>query len=233
MSGGIKQWPEAERPREKLMRKGASALSEAELLALILGCGDAASGRSAIDLGRELMLQFKSLRALADASCREIQQVKGIGPAKATCILAALDLSRRIREKEGRPIESFVRFSSASQVFEQLNHEFRDRHTEQFVALLLDGKNRIITRAVISEGSLNQSIVHPREVFNAAVRQSAAAMILLHNHPTGDPTPSPEDLEVTRRLCEAGQLMGIRVLDHIIIGENEFYSFADHGQLQY
>lgn len=231
MSGGIKSWPEAERPREKLMHRGASALSEAELLALILGSGDAASGRSALDLGRELMLQFKSLRALADASCCEIQAVKGIGPAKATCILAALDLSRRIREKERRPIESFERFTSAAQVFEHLNHEYRDRHTEQFAALLLDGKNRIISRALISEGSLNQSIVHPREVFNAAVRQSAAAMILLHNHPSGDPAPSPEDLEVTRRLCEAGHLMGIKILDHIIIGENEFYSFADHGQL--
>ena len=231
MSGGIKSWPETERPREKLMRQGPSALSEAELLALIIGSGNAASGRSALDLGRELMLRFKSLRALADASWHELRQVDGIGPAKATSILAALDLSRRIRDKEGRPIESFVRFTSASQVFEHLNHEFRDRHTEQFVALLLDGKNRIITRARISEGSLNQSIVHPREVFNQAVRQSAAAMILLHNHPTGDPTPSPEDLEVTRRLYEAGQLMGIRVLDHIIIGENDFYSFADHGRL--
>ncbi|MBJ6801233.1 RadC family protein [Geomonas propionica] len=231
MSGGIKCWPQAERPREKLMQRGPSALSEAELLALILRSGDAASSRSALDLGRELMLQFKSLRGLADASWREIQEVKGIGPAKATCILAALDLSRRIREKERRPIESFDRFTSAAQVFEHLNHEYRDRHTEQFVALLLDGKNRIISRALISEGSLNQSIVHPREVFNAAVRQSAAAMILLHNHPSGDPAPSPEDLAVTRRLCDAGQIMGIRVLDHIIIGENEFYSFADHGQL--
>ncbi|GFO65729.1 DNA repair protein RadC [Geomonas paludis] len=231
MNGGIKCWPEAERPREKMMQRGPSALSEAELLALILGSGDAASGRSALDLGRELILQFKSLRGLADASLPEIQRVKGIGPAKATCILAALDLSRRIREKERRPIESFERFTSAAQVFEHLNHEYRDRHTEQFVALLLDGKNRIISRALISEGSLNQSIVHPREVFNAAVRQSAAAMILLHNHPSGDPTPSPEDLAVTRLLCEAGQIMGIRVLDHIVIGENEYYSFADHGQI--
>ena len=231
MNGGIKFWPETERPREKLIRHGASALTEAELLALIIGCGDAASGRSAIDLGRELMLQFQSLRLLADASCSEIQRVKGIGPAKASCILAALDLARRLREKDRRPIESFTRFTSASQVFEHLNHEFRDRHKEQFMALLLDGKNRIIKRVQISEGSLNQSIVHPREVFNAAVRQSAAAMILLHNHPTGDPSPSPEDLEVTRRLCEAGQLMGIRVLDHIIIGEDAYYSFADHGQL--
>ena len=231
MSGGIKCWPKAERPREKLMQLGVSALSDAELLALVLGSGDPGSGRSALDLGRELILQFKSLRSMADASCSEIQMVKGIGPAKATCIMAALDLARRIRGRDGRPIESFTRFTSASQVYEHLNYEFRDRHKEHFMALLLDGKNRIISRAQISEGSLNQSIVHPREVFNAAVRQSAAAMILLHNHPTGDPAPSPEDLEVTRRLSEAGELMGIRVLDHIIIGEDAFYSFAEHGQM--
>jgi DNA repair protein RadC len=181
-------------------------------------------------LGRELLLEFKSLRCLANASCAELQRIKGVGPAKATCVKAALDLARRV-QGERRPIESFTRFISASQVFEHLNYEFRDRRKEYFMALLLDGKNRIITRAQISEGSLNQSIVHPREVFNVAVRESAAAMILLHNHPTGDPTPSPEDLEVTRRLCEAGQLMGIKVLDHIIIGEDVFYSFAEKGHL--
>lgn len=230
MNGGIKNWPARERPREKLLQQGACALSEAELLALILGSGDASSSRSALDLGRELLLEFKSLRSLADASCAELQRVKGVGPAKAACIKAALDLARRFQDAR-RPIESFTRFTSASQVFEHLNYEFRDRRKEYFMALLLDGKNRIITRAQISEGSLNQSIVHPREVFNVAVRESAAAMILLHNHPTGDPTPSPEDLEVTRRLCEAGLLMGIKVLDHIIIGEDAFYSFAEKGHM--
>jgi DNA repair protein RadC len=230
MSGGIKNWPEGERPREKLLQHGASALTEAELLALILGSGDAASGRSALDLGRDLLLQFNALRSLADASCAEMQRVKGIGPAKATCLKAALELAGRVRE-DRRPIESFTRFTSAMQVFEHLNLEFRDRRKEYFMALLLDGKNRIIKRVQISEGSLNQSIVHPREVFNVAVRESAAALILLHNHPTGDPTPSPEDLEVTRRLSEAGELMGIKVLDHIIIGEDRFYSFTERGHL--
>jgi DNA repair protein RadC len=230
MSGGIKNWPVRERPREKLLQQGAAALSEAELLALIIGSGDAASHRSALDLGRELLLEFKSLRALSGASCAEMQRVKGVGPAKATCLKAALDLARRVMG-ESRPIESFTRFTSASQVYEHLNYEFRDRRKEYFMALLLDGKNRIIMRAQISEGSLNQSIVHPREVFNVAVRESAAAIILMHNHPTGDPTPSPEDLEVTHRLCEAGQLMGIKVLDHIIIGEDAYYSFADQGRM--
>jgi DNA repair protein RadC len=229
MSGGIKAWPERERPREKLLRDGPTALSEAELLALILGSGDSATGRSALDLGRELLVEFKELRTLADASCAELQRVKGVGPAKATSLKAALTLADRVRKQE-KPIDS-VRYTSASQVFENLNLEFRDRRKEYFMALLLDGKNRIIKRVQISEGSLNQSIVHPREVFNVAVRESAAAIILLHNHPTGDPTPSPEDLEVTRRLCEAGQLMGIKVLDHIIIGEVNFYSFTDHGHM--
>jgi DNA repair protein RadC len=226
MSAGIKSWPEGERPREKLLQRGASALSEAELLALIIGSGAAASKMSALDLGRALLAEFGALRQLADASCAELQRVKGMGPAKATSIKAALELSNRYK---ARPLESLTRFTSPSQVFEHLDLEFRDRRKEYFMALLLDGKNRIIRRAQISEGSLNQSIVHPREVFNVAVRESAAAMILLHNHPTGDPTPSPEDLEVTRRLVEAGELMGIKVLDHIIIGDGTFYSFSERG----
>jgi DNA repair protein RadC len=226
MSGGIKSWPKGERPREKLLQQGPAALSDAELLALIIGSGDSGSGRSALDLGRALLSDFVDLRQLASASCAELQRVKGIGPAKATCITAALALSNRVKT---RPLECLTRFTSPSQVFEHLDYEFRDRRKEYFMALLLDGKNRIIKRAQISEGSLNQSIVHPREVFNVAVRESAAAMILLHNHPTGDPTPSPEDLEVTRRLCEAGELMGIKVLDHIIIGDGSFYSFSERG----
>lgn len=226
MGNGIKDWPENERPREKLLRLGSGALSEAELLALILGSGDAASNRSALDLGRALLTEFGALRRLADASCSELQRVKGVGLAKATSIKAALELSNRCK---ARPLESLASYTSPSQVFEHLNYEFRDRRKEYFMALLLDGKNRIIRRAQISEGSLNQSLVHPREVFNVAVRESAAALILLHNHPTGDPTPSPEDLEVTRRLCEAGELMGIKVLDHIIIGDGSFYSFTERG----
>jgi len=151
-----------------MLRHGASVLSEAELLALIIGSGDAASNRSALDLGRALLSEFGALRTLASATCAEIQRVKGVGPAKSTCIKAALELSNRFK---GRQLESFTRFTSASQVFEHLDYEFRDQRKEYFMALLLDGKNRIIKRAQISEGSLNQSIVHPREVFNIAVRE--------------------------------------------------------------
>ncbi|MCM0081138.1 DNA repair protein RadC [Geomonas sp. Red32] len=233
MKGGIKSWPQSERPREKLLQHGCTALSDAELLALIIGSGDAATSRSALDLGRDLLAEFQSLRSLSDASCAEIQRIKGLGPAKASSVKAALDLARRLRGEQ-RPIESFTRFTSALQVYEQfsdLDYEFRDIRKEYFMVLLLDGKNRIIKRIRVSEGSLNQSIVHPREVFNVAVRESAAAIILLHNHPTGDPTPSPEDLEVTRRLRDAGEVMGIKVLDHIIIGEGAFYSFAERGHI--
>ncbi|MBJ6724798.1 RadC family protein [Geomesophilobacter sediminis] len=225
---GIKSWPEGERPREKLLLHGPGALTEAELLALIIGSGDAASSRSAIDLGRQLLAEFKSLRTLSDASCAELQRVKGIGPAKAACIKAALYLSTKSLGL-GRGLADETRFTSAQQVFEHFHYEFRDRRKEYFMALLLDGKNRIIKPVQISEGSLNQSIVHPREVFNLAVRDSAAAIILLHNHPSGDPTPSPEDFDVTRRLCDAGELMGIRVLDHIVLGDGSYYSFTEHG----
>ncbi|HEY6837456.1 MAG TPA: DNA repair protein RadC [Geobacteraceae bacterium] len=226
MAGGIKEWPADERPREKLLQRGADALSDAELLALLLRTGDAGSGRSALDLGRELLREFGDLRALAMASTTDICRIKGTGPAKAATVKAALEIANRFK---GRRLERESRYTSPDQVFEHYHYTYRDRRKEYFLALLLDGKNRVIREVQISEGSLNQSIVHPREVFNPAVRESAAAIILVHNHPTGDPTPSREDLEITRRLREAGELMGVKVLDHIIIGDGEFVSFVSQG----
>jgi len=229
MTGGIKQWPEDERPREKLLRHGAENLTDAELLALVIRTGDAAAKRSAIDLGRELLREFSGdLRTMAGATVTELCRVKGTGPAKAASIKAALELAKRFEEERMR---SRDRFTCAEQVFNHYHHAFRDRKKEHFLALLLDGKNRVLREVQISEGSLNQSIVHPREVFNPAVRESAAAIILVHNHPTGDPTPSREDLEITRRLREAGDLMGVRVLDHVIIGDGRYTSFADRGMM--
>jgi len=228
MPGGIKQWPEDERPREKLLKRGPEALTDAELLALILRTGDAVSGKSALDLGRELLTEFGDLRTLAGASPAEICGIKGTGPAKAACVKAALELAARFR---GRRLESNERYTSPQQVFEHYHYTYRDRRKEYFLALLLDGKNRIIREVQVSEGSLNQSIVHPREVFSQAVRESAAAVILVHNHPTGDPAPSREDIEITRRLREAGELMGIKVLDHIIIGDDAFLSFVAQGMM--
>jgi DNA repair protein RadC len=228
MPGGIKEWPADDRPREKLAKRGAEALSDAELLALLLRTGDAASGRSALDLGRELLREFGDLRSLAVASAADICRVRGTGPAKAASVKAALEIANRYK---GRRLENEARYTSPEQVFEHYHYNYRDRRKEYFLALLLDGKNRVIREVQISEGSLNQSIVHPREVFNPAVRESAAAIILVHNHPTGDPSPSREDLEITRRLREAGELMGVKVLDHIIIGDGAYVSFVSQGYL--
>jgi DNA repair protein RadC len=228
MSGTpIRDWPEDERPREKLLKRGVSALSDAELLALVLRTGDAAAGKSAIDLGRELLERFNgNLRELAQAELHELQQIKGLGPAKATSVKAAFALGSRF---QARKLETLERFTSPAQVFDFFHHELRDSRKELFLALLLDGKNRITRKVQISQGSLNQSIVHPREVFAPAVRESAAAVIFIHNHPSGDPAPSREDREITRRLKEAGDLLGIRVLDHIIIGDGSYFSFVESG----
>ena len=228
MKGGIKEWPEAERPREKLQKSGADSLSDAELLALILRVGDHASGQSAIDLGRTMLQTFGDLRKLSSATFSEICSVKGAGPAKASSVLAALALGRRINTDR---LENLERFTAPSQIFNHFHYRFRDRRREYFVTLLLDGKNRILLEEQVSEGSLNQSIVHPREVFSRAVKESAAAVILVHNHPSGDPGPSREDREITRRLKEAGEILGIRVLDHIIIGDGSYFSFVEQGLL--
>ena len=229
MAGGIKEWPEDERPREKMIKQGVGSLSNAELLALIIRTGDTTTKKSAIDLGREIISHFgDNLRELGSADLAEICAIKGMGPAKATGIKAAFALASRF---QARKLERFDRFTSPQQIFDYFQHEFRDARKEYFLALLLDGKNRIIRRVQVSEGSLNQSIVHPREVFSPAVKESAAAEILIHKHPTGDPAPSTEDIAITRRLREAGDIMGIKVLDHIIIGDGEYLSFVERGLL--
>ncbi|SJZ67054.1 DNA replication and repair protein RadC [Trichlorobacter thiogenes] len=228
-SNAIKDWPEDERPREKLLKRGAAALSDAELLALVLRTGDAAAGKSAIDLGRELLERCNgNLRELAQAELNELQQIKGLGLAKAASIKAAFTLGSRF---QARKLETLERFTAPAQVFDFFHHELRDNRKELFLILLLDGKNRITRKVQISEGCLNQSIVHPREVFAPAVRESAAAVIFIHNHPSGDPAPSREDREITRRLKEGGEILGIKVLDHIIIGDGSYFSFVESGLL--
>jgi DNA repair protein RadC len=222
----IKDWPEEERPREKLLKQGAQALSPAELLALVLRTGDATSGTTALDQARLLLGRFGSLRELARANTAELSQLKGVGPAKAAELQAVFEIARRFGDEELRP---GMRFTSSEEVFRHFHERLRDRKKEVFMALLLDGKNRVIREVLISEGSLTASIVHPREVFVPVVRESAAAVLFVHNHPSGDPTPSREDLEITVRLREAGELMGVRVLDHIIIGSGQYVSFVDRG----
>jgi DNA repair protein RadC len=228
MAGGIKEWPEDERPREKLMRRGAEGLSDGELLALVLRTGDHASGMSAVDMGRALVTAFGDLRRVAGATVAEMCGVRGIGPAKAAAVKAALEIAKRVNTDK---LSCSDRFTSPEQIYQHYHYSFRDRKKEHFLAILLDGKNRIIREIQVSEGSLNQSIVHPREVFNPAIRESAAGIILVHNHPTGDPTPSREDIAITKRLKDAAEITGVGILDHIIIGDGAFVSFAARGLL--
>jgi DNA repair protein RadC len=226
----IKEWPEDERPRERLMKLGADALSEAQLLAIVLSTGDASSGRSALDLAMHLVQTFGGLRALDAASIAELRQTKGIGPAKATTIKAALELGKRL---SGEPAQRNFKVTSPRDLVNYFRPRLQHLRKEVFKAILLNTKHQVLKDVTVSEGSLSASLVHPREAFLPAIKESAAAVIFLHNHPSGDPTPSTEDRELTLRLAEVGQLVGINVLDHIIVGSGTpgYISFRDAGWL--
>jgi DNA repair protein RadC len=229
-SGAIKEWPEDERPRERLMKLGADTLSEAQLLAIVLATGDASSGQSALDLAMYLVRTFDGLRALDAASIAELCQIKGIGPAKATTIKAALELGKRLF---GEPVQRHLKITSPQDLVNYFQPRLQHLRKEVFKAVLLNTKHQMLKDVTVSEGSLSASLVHPREAFLPAIKESAAAVIFLHNHPSGDPTPSTEDKELTLRLAEVGQLIGISVLDHIIIGSGSpgYISFRDTGLL--
>jgi DNA repair protein RadC len=228
--GAIKEWPEDERPRERLMKLGADTLSEAQLLAIMLATGDASSGQSALDLAMYLVRTFDGLRALDAASIAELCQIKGIGPAKATTIKAALELGKRLL---GEPVQRHLKVTSPQDLVNYFQPRLQHLRKEVFKAVLLNTKHQMLKDVTVSEGSLSASLVHPREAFLPAIKESAAAVIFLHNHPSGDPTPSTEDKELTLRLVEVGQLIGISVLDHIIIGSGSpgYISFRDAGLL--
>lgn len=225
ISNSVKDWPEDERPRERLLAQGPAALSDAQLLAILIRNGRA--GKTSVDLGRELLERFGGLAGLAQAGVNEIRGVAGIGPAKAAEVLAALELGRRHQ----RPALTGESFCSSSDVAEYYRPRLRDLRKEEFRCALLDTKNRFIREASISTGSLTASIVHPRETFRSAIREAAAAVIFVHNHPSGDVRPSQEDILLTRRLVQAGEVLGIQVLDHIIIGDGTHFSFRDSGML--
>ena len=227
MVRSIKDWPESDRPREKLIEKGPGSLSNAELLAILLRTGNASSGQTALDHGRALVQQFdESFRRLAEASIRDLCEVKGIGPAKAAQIQASLEIARRFAAEE---LKQGQLFRSSADVFHHYQELLGSLKKEEFHVLLLDAKNRKLKDVRVSEGSLTSSLVHPREVFAPVVRESAAAVILIHNHPSGDPAPSQEDLQITRRLRQVGEIMGVHILDHLIIGKGRYVSFVDDG----
>lgn len=222
----IKEWPEDERPRERLFKHGPSFLSDAQLLAIILGTGDSTRKMSAVDLARTLIERFGSFRAMDSTGMAGLCQVQGIGPAKAAQVIAAFEIGKRLF---AQPSESKPAFRTSSDVAGYYIPLLRNLKKEVFKCALLDTKNRILKDITVSEGSLTASIVHPREAFGPAIRDSAAAVIFIHNHPSGDPTPSPDDIEVTHQLVEAGNIIGIKVLDHIIVGEGRWISFVEEG----
>jgi DNA repair protein RadC len=221
----IHDLPLSERPRERLQKYGSESLSAQEILALILGRGIA--GESVMVTAQRLLSRFGNLKALASASLEELSQVKGIGLAKASQIKAAFELASRIgadSEAAARPL-----LKTPEDVFKLIGTSLKGKKQEHFLLVLLDTRSRLIKLAPLSVGSLDSSIVHPREVFREAVSASAASVILAHNHPSGDTTPSEDDIELTRRLARAGELMGIDVLDHVIVAGSSYLSLKREG----
>lgn len=225
---GIRAWPLDERPRERLLRYGPEVLTDGQLLAILLGTGHA--GGSALDVGVDLLNRHGGLDGLHRRGIRELCAVPGVGPAKAALIKAALEVGRRAT---AAPLTTGQRVASSQDVFRHYWPLLRGLRREVFKVVLLDGKNAIMKDVTISEGSLTLSIVHPREAFLPAIRESAAAVIFVHNHPSGDPEASPEDRALTQRLVSVGELVGIRVLDHVIVGDGRYVSFADQGWLSF
>ncbi len=225
----IKDLPAEERPRERLLRQGASSLSNAELIAVLLGGGTA--GLSAVGLAEKILAADESgIRILNDCVPEELYKIEGVGPARAACLMAAAELGRRLH---GAPKQDRVSISSPEKTAALFMSEMRYQKKEMFKVLLLNTKNEIIGTDDVSVGSLASSPAHPREVFAKALRRSAANVILVHNHPSGNPQPSREDILLTERLAKAGELLGIKVLDHIIIGDGEFTSLFEAGQMSW
>ncbi len=221
----IHDLPVSERPRERLQKFGAEALSAPEILALILGRGIA--GESVMTTAQRLLSRFGNLKGIAVATVEELSQVRGIGLAKAAQIQAAFELGNRLEEYSEVGKKPLMK--TPENIVAMMKGRLKNKQKEHFLALLLDTRNRLIKVAEISIGSLDTSIVHPREVFKEAIAASAAAIIFVHNHPSGDPEASEDDIKLTKRLAEAGDIMGIDVLDHVIIGDNKFLSLKREG----
>lgn len=222
----ITDWPEGERPRERLIKEGPAHLSDAELLAIFLRTG--AQGKSAVDLAREIMTHFGSLKALLGASLADFGEVSGIGPAKYAQLQAILELARRLLSED---MASGIVLGSPLSVREYLQLSLCGRTYEAFVVLFLDVRNRLIESVELFRGTLSHTNVYPRELIKAALERNAASVILAHNHPTCAPDPSQADMQLTQSLKRALELVEVRLLDHFIVAETAMYSFAESGLL--
>jgi len=220
----IKDLPKIERPREKLIAKGAENLKDSELLAILLRTGRA--GKNVIEIASQILTKHSKKRLL-QMTYEDLLKIKGIDSAKATTLLAAFELSRRALEVDDSNLPII---STPKDVVAQLT-ELRQNKKEHFVALYLNARNQLVHKETISMGTLNANLVHPREVFEPALKYSAASIMIAHNHPSGDSKPSEDDLEITKKLTEAGKMMGVEVLDHIIVTKNNYFSFKDEKLL--
>ncbi|MBU4190485.1 MAG: DNA repair protein RadC [Candidatus Thermoplasmatota archaeon] len=222
----IKDFPEQNRPRERFLKYGPEALSDAELMAIILRIGTRGSkeipGENVVDMSNRLIKEY-GLDKLFECSLKELQKIKGIGPSKAMQILAMAALGKRYNQSK-TPVK---RISSAKDVFDLFHERLKDEKQENFYVLMLNTQNYIIEERIISKGTLDKTLIHPREIFRYAIKNAVSKIILVHNHPDGDPTPSKNDLEITEELIKAGNLLGIKVIDHVIIGNKEKWSWKE------
>jgi len=220
----VRDLPRQERPRERLQKFGPEALSAQELLALVIGRG--IPKKSVMSIAQELLVRFGNVRAISQATIEELSQIKGIGLAKAAQIKACFELGKR---EELEPELKNFNIKDPESVVKAIRASIKDKAKEHFKLILLNPRNKIIGISTISIGTLNASLVHPREVFKDAIMHTAASVVLAHNHPSGDPEPSEDDIKITKKLVDSGKILGIEVLDHIIIGKNNFCSFKERG----
>jgi len=225
---GIKSWPKDDRPREKLFKEGEHKLSNTELLAILIRSG--VKGQSAIDLARKIQQKFKTFRNMSHTDIRDWKELKGLGQAKIAQIKAAIEIGRRFKEDEVK--ENQPKINSSKDAVDILMPRMRDLKKEIFKIVLLNSQNRIIDIIEAGEGTVNKANPIIREIFQKALQNYATSLICVHNHPSGKITPSREDQEFTKELFKAGKIMQVDVLDHVIIGDNKYYSFADEGTLE-
>ena len=220
----IKDYLREERPMEKLLKNGVAILDNKELLAILIGSGT--KEKNAIELSNDILANKFIGNQLLYSSVEELMEIKGIGMSKATRIVSGIELGRRLGM-----INSFdkMSYNSPESVADYFYDHYKTSNKEEFVILILDSKNKLLALDSVSVGTINSTIVHPREVFKSAIKKSANSIILVHNHPSGDPHPSKEDLQITRRLSEVGDIVGIKVLDHIVIGSNKHFSFKENN----